>query len=207
MALALVVDGVNAVVKPAEDHFAGGGLKNAGHGNVDGAGYHLLGVVHHHHSAVVQISDALVVLFALFENKHAHRFARQHNGLERVGQLIDIQDLDPVKLGNFVKVEIVGHDLAVVHLGELDQLHVHFRDIRKVILQDLNVQLSHLLDALQNVQAAAAAVALERIGRVRYQLQFAEYELGDYQRTIHETCLYDVGDATVDTNAGIQDLE
>src|ERR1700688_513499 len=205
MALALVVDGVNAVVKPAEDHFAGSGLKNAGYGNVDGAGYHLFGVVHHHHGAVVQISDALVVLFAFFENKHAHRFTRQHDGLERVSQLIDVQDLDAVKLGNFVQVEIVGHDLAVVNFGELDQLHVHFRDIGEVILENLNVKLGHLLDALQNVQAAASAIALERIGRVRHQLQFAEYELGDYQRTIQETRLNNVGDATVDNNASIQD--
>jgi hypothetical protein len=37
MALALVVNAMDAVVKPAKNHFARRGLKNAGDGNIDGA--------------------------------------------------------------------------------------------------------------------------------------------------------------------------
>src|SRR5260370_19548405 len=184
MALALVVDGMDAVVKPAEIHFAGGGLKNAGDGYIDSTRDHLLGVVHYYHCAIVQIRDSLVVLFAFLENEDAHRFTWQHNRLQSIGQLVDVQDVDAVKLGDLVQVEIVGNDLAVVHLGEFDELHVHFRDVGKIILENLNVELGHLLDALQNVQAAAAAIALERIGRVRHQLKFAQHELRDYQGTV-----------------------
>src|ERR1700730_14502522 len=108
MALALVVDAMNPIVKAAENHFAGGGLKNASDGNVDGARDHLLGVVDHHHGAGVQISDALVVLFAFFQNKDAHSFTGEYNRLQRIGQLIDVQDVDAVQLRHFIQIEIVG---------------------------------------------------------------------------------------------------
>ena len=92
-AVTFVVNGVHAIVKAAEDHFTGGGLQNAGDRNIDGPRDHLLGVVHHHHGAVVQIGDALVVLFAFFQNKDAHGFAGEYDRLQRVGQLIDVQNL------------------------------------------------------------------------------------------------------------------
>ena len=94
MALALIVDSVDAVVKPAENHLTGGGLKDAGDGNVDSSRDHLLGVIHHHHRTVIQLSDSLVVLFAFLENDDAHRFARQNDGLEGIGEFINVQNLD-----------------------------------------------------------------------------------------------------------------
>src|SRR4029077_19025038 len=102
-------------------------------------------------------------------------FAGEYNRLQSVGQLVDVQDRHAVQLRYLVQIEVVGHDLTVVDLGKLDQLHVHFMDIGKIILENLNVKLGHLLDALQNVQAATSAVALERIGRVRYQLKFTQH--------------------------------
>ena len=145
--MAFVVDSVHPLVEPAEYHFTGRGLQDAGDGNVDGAGDHLLGVVHHHHGAVVQVGHALVVLLAFLQNEDPHGLARQHDGLQRVGQLVDVQHLHAVQLRHFIEIEIVGDDLAVVDLGQLDQLHVHFRNVGEIILQNLDVELRHLLDA------------------------------------------------------------
>ena len=79
--------------------------------------------------------------------------------------------------------------------------------MREVVLENLDVQLGHLLDALQDVQAAAAAVALQRIGRIGDQLQFAQHELRDDQTSVQKTGFDDVGDAAVDDDAGIEDLK
>ena len=49
-----------------------------------------------------------------------------------------------MKLGNLVEVEIVGDDLAVVDLGELDQLHVDLADLGKILLDNRDVEVRHL---------------------------------------------------------------
>jgi hypothetical protein len=65
----------------------------------------------------------------------------------------------------------------------------------------------HLLDALQNVQPAPAAVALHGIGRIGHQLQFAQHELRNHQHAVEEAGLGDIGDAAVDDHAGVENLE
>ena len=76
----------------------------------------------------------------------------------------------------------------------------------KVDVGDHDVDAGHLLDLLQDVEAAAAAVALQRVGRVGDELQFLQHELRDDQRAVEEAGLADVGDAAVDDDAGVEDL-
>ena len=88
---------------------------------------------------------------------------------------------------------------------QLDQLQIHFAHFRKIHVGDDDVEAGHLLDALQNVEAAAAAVAAQRIGRVGNLLQLFQHELRHHQRAVDEAGFADVGDAAVDDDAGIQD--
>src|SRR4029077_3377060 len=134
-------------------------------------------------------------------------FARQHDGLQGIGELVDVQDFNAVQLGNFVEVEIVGDDLAVVNLGQLDQLHIDFAHVREIILHDLHVEMGHFLDALQDIETAAAAIALHRIRRIRDQLQFPQNELRDHQHAVEKSGFSDVGDSTINDHAGVQNLE
>ena len=46
-----------------------------------------------------------------------------------------------------------------------------------------------------------------RIGGIGHQLQFAQHELRDHQRAVDETGFDDVGDAAVDDDAGVENLE
>src|ERR1022692_2112832 len=197
---------MHAVVEFAEYHLAGGSLQHAGDGDIDGFGNHLLGVVHHHHGAVVQVGDSLVILLAFLEDEDAHEFAGQHDGLERVGQLIDVEHFHAVQLGHFVEVEIVGDHLTVIDLGELDQLHVDLAHLRKILFHNLYGKVGHFLHALQDVEPAAAAIALHGIGRIGHQLQFPQHELGNYQHAIQKSRLCDIGDAAIDDDAGVQNL-
>ena len=64
----------------------------------------------------------------------------------------------------------------------------------------------HLLDLLQDVEAATAAIALHRIGRIGDELQLLEHELRDHERSVHETGFTDVRDAAVDDDARVEDL-
>src|SRR5262249_13025428 len=163
--------------------------------------------IDYHHGAVIEICDALVVLLALFENEDAHGLAGQHDRLERVGEFVDVEHLDAVKLRDLVEVEVVGDHLAVVDLGELDQLHIDLAHVGKIFFDDLHVEVRHLLNALEDVETAASAIALHRIGRVGDELQLAQHELRDHDDAIEEARLRDIGDAAVDDDRRIENLE
>src|SRR5262249_3445185 len=159
------------------------------------------------HGSVVQIRHALVVFFAFLENKDPHGLTRQNNRLQGVGQLVDVQDFHALKLGHLIQVEIVGDDLGLVGLGQLDQFEVHLADRRKIVFHDLDRDGHCLLETLQDIQPAAATVALERISRIGHQLQFAQNKLRNHQHAVKETGFGDVSDAPVNDHAGVQDLE
>src|SRR5206468_11177788 len=126
----------------------------------------LPGVVHDHHRAVVEIGDTLVVLLAFFQDEHLHDLAGQHDGLERVGQLVDIEDVHTSKLGDLVQIEVVGDDSPLQRPREIDELEVHFTNVGKVHIGDDHRDARHLLNPLQNVEAAAPAVPSECITRI-----------------------------------------
>src|SRR6476646_7004668 len=109
-----------------------------------------------------------------------------------------------MKLRDFVQIKVVGHDSAVVDLGQLNQFEIDLRHIRKIILNDLDIEVRHFGDALQNVQTATAAVAFHGVGGIRHQLKLAQHEAGNYQSAFDKSRLGNVGDATVDDHARIQ---
>src|SRR5262249_40922190 len=90
---------------------------------------------------------------------------------------------------------------------QLNQFQVHFADGGEVIFHDLHAYVHDLLHALQDVQPAAAPVALERIGGIRHQLEFAQDKLRDHDNPVQKAGLRDIGDAAVDNYAGVEDFE
>src|SRR5579871_3283370 len=198
---------VHALVVFAEDHFPRRGLKDAGDRNIDRFRDHLLCVIYDDHGAVIQISHALIVFLALFEDEDPHGLARQDDRLQRIGQLINVEHFDPVQLSHFIQIEVVGNDFTVVNLGQLDEFHIDFANLREVLFDDLNMEVSHFLDALQDIQAAPAAVALHGVGRVSYQLQFSQDELRNHEYAVQKPGFGDVRDAAINNDAGIQYFE
>ena len=89
---------------------------------------------------------------------------------------------------------------------QLDQLQIDFAHFGEVHVRDGDVDAGHLLNLLQDVETAPAAIALHRVGRVGDQLQLLEDELRDDDRAVHEAGFADVGDAAVDDDAGVEDL-
>src|SRR5215204_4227698 len=190
----------------SEDHLPGRGLQHARHDHVDGLADHLARIIHDDHRPVVEIGDALVVFLPFLEDEYLHDLARQHDRLERIGELVDIQHLDAAQLRNFVQVEIVGDDLALQRTRQLDQLQIDFAHVREVHVGDGDFHARHLLDLLQNIEPAPSAIALHRIRRIRHELQLFQNELRDHDGSVHETGFADVGDAAVDDDARVEDL-
>ena len=89
--------------------------------------------------------------------------------------------------------------------AELDQLQVDLADLGEVDVGDRDVDARHLLDLLEDVEPAAAAVALHRVGGVGDELQLLQHELRDHERAVEKPGLAHVGDAAVDDHAGVED--
>ena len=189
-----------------EDHLAGGGLQHARHGDVGVLADHAARVVHDDHRPVVEVGDALVVLLPFLQDEDAHRLARQHHGLERVRQLVDVQHLDAVELRHLVEVKVVGDDNAVERLREFEELEVNLLDGGEVRVNDLDVERGVRLQAVEHVEAAAAPLAFGRVGRVGHLLKLAEDELRDDDCAGEEARLGHVGDAAVNDDRGVEYL-
>src|SRR5581483_2591493 len=117
-----------------------------------------------------------------------------------------IKDLYSLKLSDLIKVEIVSNDLSLVQFRQFDELQVHFSDGGKVVFHNLNIYGSHFLQTLENIQPATASVALQRVGRIGYQLQLPQNKLRSYDDAIQKTGFGNVCDSAVDDHAGVEDL-
>ena len=102
--------------------------------------------------------------------------------------------------------ELIAETVRYVR-AQFDQFHVDFADLRKVIFDDADLQIGVFLNLLEDVEAAAAAVAFHGVGRVGDELEFSKDELWDDEYAVEESGLDDIGDAAVDDDGGIEDLE
>ena len=79
------------------------------------------------------------------------------------------------------------------------------RRLGHVVLDDLDRRAGLLLHPGQDLQAAPAAVAAQRVGAVGDVLELVEDEARHDQRAVDEPGLDDLGDPAVDDRAGVDD--
>ena len=82
--------------------------------------------------------------------------------------VVHIQNIHLLELGQLVEVVVVGEDFGVEYFGQFDQFCVHFRDVGKIGLLNLDRDFGVFLDAVKNVQSAASPGPFKRVGRVGY---------------------------------------
>src|SRR5207237_9023161 len=126
--------------------------------------------------------------------------------LQRVGELVDVQHLDDTKLRHLVQVEIVGDDFALQRTRQLDELQIDFTNLWKIQVGNDYFDARHLLNLLEDVEASAATIALQRVGRIGDELQLLEHKLRNHQRAVDEPGLADIRDAAVDADARVEHL-
>ena len=80
------------------------------------------------HRPVVEVGESLAGLLALLDDLDVQCVAGQEGRLERVGELVEVQDADVVELRDAVQVVVVGQDAGPASPRELDQLGVHSVD-------------------------------------------------------------------------------
>src|ERR1700741_5622777 len=126
--------------EPAKDHLAGSGLQHTRHCNIGVLADQSACVINHHHRAVVEIGHALIVFLTFLQDENPHCLAWEHDWLERICQLVNIEHADSAQLGDLVQVEIIRDDHCVELLAEFNQLQIHLTYGGKVSLNYLNVE-------------------------------------------------------------------
>ena len=65
-----------------------------------------------HHGAVVEVADALALVLAFAHDAQGEDFAGQDDGLEGVGQFVEVDVGDGLQFGDFAQVIVVGVELG-----------------------------------------------------------------------------------------------
>src|SRR5262249_26481066 len=146
------------------------------------------------HRAVIQIGDALSMLFAVFDDLDENLLTRQYDRLHGIRQIVDVQHRHTLQLAYFVQVEVIRDDLTPQHFRQLHKLAVHFRNFVEIPFIDQHFHVKILLDFVQNVESAPASIPLQQVRRIGNMLQLLQDKLGNDQRSFNKTRFADVGD-------------
>ena len=149
--------------------------------------------------------DALAGLLALLDDPDAKLLAGEHGRLDRVRQRVDVHDPHALQLGDPVEVEVVGQDHPAARPREGHELGVHLGLGRHRVLDDLDRGPRLLLHPGEDLEAAPAAVAAQRVRAVGDVLELIEDEPRDHERAVDEPGLDDLGDPSIDDRARVDD--
>jgi hypothetical protein len=127
-------------------------------------------------------------------------------GLREFASLIDIQNIDTLKLSNLIQIGIIGDDFSVDFFGQFDELGVDLFHGRVVGIDDPDVHVDLFLDVTKDFQSPLSPGPFDRIRRIGNMLKFAQYKLRNEERAFHETGFHDVRNAAVDDHAGVENL-
>ena len=155
------------------------------------------------HRSVVEVGHALPGLLALLDDLDLERIAGQERRLDRVRELIDVQDPNVVQLRHTVQVEVVGQDRGVAPVRQVDQLRVDGFHVMRVLVAQLHRDARVLLEHREDLQAAPAADATRLLAVIGDSLQLVNDEARHDQLAEQESRGDDVGDAAVDQRAGV----
>ncbi len=161
-------------------------------------------VFHDHHGPVFQVGDSLPLFLAFLKDMKPEHLARQYNGLQRICQLVDVQNPDSLNLGNLGKIVVISHYLGVQSQGQGYQFGIHVVDVVEILSVYPYLDQFFLLEAFYDIQAASATHAPGRVGAIRYMLQFLKHKLGNHEHAAQKTRFNDIGDAPVDYDARIE---
>jgi hypothetical protein len=78
--------------------------------------------------------------------------------------------------------------------------------VREVFVDDPDVDIAHLLNFIENIEAAASPRPLQGVGGVGNVLQLVKDEMRHEERALEKSRFAEVGDPAVDDDAGVEHL-
>ena len=123
---------------------------------------------------------------------------------EAFGDLVEVDVIDFLQLGDLGEVVIVGVEPGVEVAREADELGVHFLFLGKIAVVDADFDVGVALDAIEHFESAPAAGAFDGIGGIGDLLEFPEHKARHDDQAFEEMGFNQVGDAPVNDDAGVE---
>ena len=143
-------------------------MQHAGDGDIDGLVDVVAAVLDDDHRAVFEVAHALPRLFAGLDDADVDVLAGQEDGLQGVGQIVEVDDRHALQPGHLVQIVVVGDQLALQVLGQDDQFQIDrlTGELGQFVLEDFQILGVCGPQPVEDVQAAAAAAAAKPVGTV-----------------------------------------
>ena len=126
-------------------------------------------------------------------------------GFIGVRERVDVHHPQALDLGDAVQVEVVREDDPAAGSRHRHELGVHLRDLGVRLVGDLDRDAVLLLEAGDDLEAAAPARPPHRVRAVGDPLELLEHDPRHDERSLQEARLGDVGDPAVDDRARVHD--
>src|SRR3954451_2848294 len=157
------------------------------------------------HRAVVEEPDALPGLAAGAAHREGHDLAGHVHRAHALGQAVQVQHADALQLGDPLQIEVGGEEADVEAPGERNELCVHFVELGDLVVDDVQADAWVTLQAVEDLEASAAAATARRVCGVGDALELVEHEPGNEERSPQKTRRCHRPETTVDRRAAVDE--
>src|SRR5262245_46398667 len=148
-----------------EDHAPGAGLQDTLDDNVGFFADHRAAIFANHHRSVVEITDALPRGLSRLDDLDRQPLSGKVAGFERIGQVVEVDDINALDAGDLVEVEVVGDDAPAQLLGEFHEPLIDRHSPGFILLDfvQLDFDVRVRLQLAEDVEPAPAAIAAKLV--------------------------------------------
>src|SRR5262249_21226958 len=190
-------------INPTKDHSTCARLKDTGDCQFERFAKVIGSLLGNYHGSVVEVTDALTLLFTALEQFDREALARKDDGLHGVCEIVEVDDLDPLQPSNFIEVIVIGNDLPPEVFRQNNQPLVDFTDtleFRDFGIMDPNLNSGRFLQSIEDVKPAPSAVSAKLVRAVRDTLELLEHESRNDELLVDHPGFGHIGDAAVDNH-------
>src|SRR5699024_1861112 len=164
--------------------------------------YQFPAVLYNYHCTILEVADTLVFLFPGFRHEEIECIPLDDDHLDGVGEFIDIEHFDLMKLADLVEVVICGDNSTILLFGQFYQLVIH---IKFFIGNRHNINaFAQFLQRIEHIQTSFTLVPFDRVRRIRDELQLIKHKLRDDELPFNKSCFQYIHYSTIYDCTGIK---
>ena len=142
----------------------------------------------------------------MFGDLQIQSLARQIARLERIGDIVEVDDSKPLHAGDLVQIVVAGNNPPIKSFRQLDKLLIDrlALEVFPLDLQNLHIGMFAGLQLLQDFKSTSATRAAHFVVTVGHVLHFVQDEFGNDDLGIENAGFDNVGNASVDERAAVE---
>lgn len=158
------------------------------------------------HRSVIEIPNTLIVALSRFDDPYLERFAWKILRSQRCGDLIQIDDLDIMKLSDLVEVKITREQLTIEVFGQQHEFHVDWLASKLWKLRVVHHEVDPFRgsDPVEDIQTASAPHPFKLVGTIGDRLEFHQNKSRHDQAVVEDIRFGKFRKPAVDDATGVE---